>query len=229
MFYCRRGISCSYNSFCCHIDADFNGRFLTGYCCVKTNSIAKSLRPDWGLFVSSFEFLLHLFLIITPIKCIFFTEIPPRPHRDFQIVYRYTSADQYMRRHWIRSLWSVNCDAFLHDWPWISPWIKSMSNELDHYSRDGITIVWSLCHHQQSIVTSSAEPRPSKWDIGTMCKDRHLLSRVRIFSRWTVSALTRGLFWCLFPLLLCNLGNKLKYIHHSLCDIMKKLDGTCMV
>ena len=46
VFYCRHGISYSYNSFCCHIDADFNGRFLTGCCCVKTNSIAKSSRPD---------------------------------------------------------------------------------------------------------------------------------------------------------------------------------------
>ena len=44
VFYCRHGISYSYNSFCRHIGADFNGRFLTGCCCVKTNSIAKSSR-----------------------------------------------------------------------------------------------------------------------------------------------------------------------------------------
>ena len=36
----------SYNSFCRHIGADFNGRFLTGCCCVKTDSIAKRSRPD---------------------------------------------------------------------------------------------------------------------------------------------------------------------------------------
>ena len=44
VFCCRPGISYSYNSFCGHISADFNGRFLTGCCCVKTNSIAKSSR-----------------------------------------------------------------------------------------------------------------------------------------------------------------------------------------
>ena len=47
---------------------------------------------------------------------------------------------------------------FLHDRPWISPWIKSISNEL-----------W---RHQQSIVTSSsAEQKPSEWDTGTMRKE----------------------------------------------------------
>ena len=40
VFHCRHGISYS----CRHIGADFNGRFLTGCCWVKTNSIVKSSR-----------------------------------------------------------------------------------------------------------------------------------------------------------------------------------------
>ena len=35
VFYWHHGISYSYNSFCRHIGADFNGQFLTGCCCVK--------------------------------------------------------------------------------------------------------------------------------------------------------------------------------------------------
>ena len=47
VFYCRHRISYSYNSFCRHIGADFNGWFLTG-CCVKTNNVAKSLRLNYS-------------------------------------------------------------------------------------------------------------------------------------------------------------------------------------
>ena len=42
-----------------------------------------------------------------------------------------------------------------------------------HYLRDCVTIVWSLWHHQQSIMMSTAEQKPSEWDTGTMCKDHH--------------------------------------------------------
>ena len=66
--------------------------------------------------------------------------------------------------------------AFLHDRPWISPWIKSISNELD-----------VICHVFASyclvIVTSS----PIDCDV---------ISKTRV------------LFWCLFPSLLRNSGNK---------------------
>ena len=44
-----------------------------------------------------------------------------------------------------------------------------------HYSRYRVTIVWSLWRHQRSIVTSSAERKPSKWDTATMCKDRRFI------------------------------------------------------
>ena len=43
------------------------------------------------------------------------------------------------------------------------------------YSRDRVTIVWPLWRHQQSIVTSSAEQKPSEWDTATMCKDRRVI------------------------------------------------------
>ena len=42
-----------------------------------------------------------------------------------------------------------------------------------HYSCDVVTIVWSLWCHQQSIVMSSAECKPSDWDTGSMCEDYH--------------------------------------------------------
>ena len=68
---------------------------------------------------------------------------------------------------------------------------------------------------------SSAEPKPSEWDIGTMCKDCRFYHHLWIVAfiiiygfvvlckksndiytllSWrTVSVLTRVLFWCLFP------------------------------
>ena len=41
-----------------------------------------------------------------------------------------------------------------------------------HYSHDQVTIVLPLWRHQQSIMTSSAERKPSERYMGTMCKDR---------------------------------------------------------
>ena len=52
---------------------------------------------------------------------------------------------------------------FLHDRPWISPWIKSKPN-----------LTWSR-HNCLIIVTSSAECKPSEWDTGSMCEDRRYL------------------------------------------------------
>ena len=70
--------------------------------------------------------------------------------------------------------------------------------------------MWSLCHHQQSIVTSSAEHKPSEWDmdrsvrivvfIGSLCR---VINEIMYELWWrTVYAPTRVLFWCLFPSLL---------------------------
>ena len=46
---------------------------------------------------------------------------------------------------------------------------KSISNDLDIT----IHVIASLWRHQQSLVTSSAERKPSEWNMGTMWKDRH--------------------------------------------------------
>ena len=99
-------------------------------------------------------------------------------------------------------------EPFLHGQPWISPWI---SNELD--------ITFHVIASQLSvIVTSSA----NDWDIISRTKTRASESRGRcvkmvVFSSFmdslcrvrnkimyvlpwqTISALTRVLFWCLFP------------------------------
>ena len=56
-----------------------------------------------------------------------------------------------------------------------------------HYSRDRITIVWSLWRHQQSIVTSSTERKPSEWDTGKMCKADRFYSHLWI--RYVVMSL----------------------------------------
>ena len=58
---------------------------------------------------------------------------------------------------------------FLHDQPWVSPWIKLISNELSIIIH---VIMSQLCLRQQSIVTSSAKCKP-------MCEDRRglVLSR----------------------------------------------------
>ena len=89
-----------------------------------------------------------------------------------------------------------------------------------HYSWDRIKIV-SLWRRQQSIVTSSAERRPSEWDTGTMCKDHFFViiygyvncirnKIMYVISSRTVSTFTQVLFLCLFPSLLRNSGNKWK-------------------
>ena len=88
-----------------------------------------------------------------------------------------------------------------------------------HYSHDRITIVWSLWHHQQWIVTSSAKHNQASEARGRCVKlffsysfmDSlcHVRNKIMYVLSWrTVSALTRVLFWYLFPLLLCNSGNK---------------------
>ena len=73
-------------------------------------------------------------------------------------------------------LWRVLVEEiciFLHDRSLISPWTKSISNELDITVH---VIAPQLSDHCDVInimyVTSSAERKPREWDTGTMCKDR---------------------------------------------------------
>ena len=44
-----------------------------------------------------------------------------------------------------------------------------------HYARDRVRIAWSLWHHQQSILTSSTECKPSEWDMGSF-EDHRFIS-----------------------------------------------------
>ena len=69
----------------------------------------------------------------------------------------------------------MNTD-FLHDRPWISPWIKSIYNELDIIIH---VFASRLSGHQQTIVTSSAEGKPKAWGKGTMRKDRRFYRHLR--------------------------------------------------
>ena len=109
---------------------------------------------------------------------------------------------------------------FLHDRPWISPWIKSISNELDitcHVFASQLSghcdvIADRLWRHQQNVMRAS-ETRGSCVKILVLASFMDSLCRVRnkimyvLFWR-TVYALTRLLFGCLFPSLLRNSGNK---------------------
>ena len=91
--------------------------------------------------------------------------------------------------------------VFLHDQPWISPWISQLSCHCDVSSN-------RLWRHQRNKDRAS--------ETGTMCKDRrfmyslcHVRNRMIYVLSWrTVSALTRVLFCYLFPSLLRNSGNK---------------------
>ena len=105
---------------------------------------------------------------------------------------------------------------YLHHRPWISLWIKSISNKLGitchlfasqlsgHYD----VIANRLWCHQQNIKWAS-ETRDDVWRslfsasfIYSLCHLRNKIMYVLLW--WTVFALTRVLFWCLFPSLLCN-------------------------
>ena len=115
---------------------------------------------------------------------------------------------------------SVICLLFLHDRPWILPWIKSISNELDvtcHVFASQLSghcdvIASRLWRHLQNVQRAS-ETRG--WCvkilvlapfIDPLC---HVTNKIMYVLSWrTVSALTRVLFWCLFPSLLRNSGNK---------------------
>ena len=72
-----------------------------------------------------------------------------------------------------RGLHAITKYHFLHDRQWISPWMKSISNELD--------ITLCFLHNCLAIVTlssmivmSSTERKPRERDTGTMCEDRRI-------------------------------------------------------
>ena len=109
---------------------------------------------------------------------------------------------------------------FLHDRPWISPWIKSISNELDitchvfasQFSSHCDVITDRLWRHQQNVMRASepwglcVEILVSASLMDSLCRVRNEIIYVLLWR--TDYALTRVLFWCLFPSLLRNSGNK---------------------
>ena len=109
---------------------------------------------------------------------------------------------------------------FLHDWPWISPWILLISNELDiiihviapQLSGHCDVISNRLWRHQQN-GNRASETRGRCVKLVILFSFIDSLCRVRnkimyVLSWWTVSAPTRVLFWYLFPSLLRKSGNK---------------------
>ena len=105
-------------------------------------------------------------------------------------------------------------DNFLHDRLWISSWIKSISNELDitsHMFASQLSghcdVIANGCHQQN--VKRASETRGLCVNIlvlgsfmDSLCRGRNEIMYVLLWR--TVYALTRVLFWCLFPLLLRN-------------------------
>ena len=100
---------------------------------------------------------------------------------------------------------------FLHDRPWISPCIKSTSNEdiIIHViasQLSGYCDVMNnpLWRHQQNVNLAS-DSRVGVWQsafLSSLCRVKNKL--MHVLSWWAVSALTRVLFWCLFGILFYN-------------------------
>ena len=104
-------------------------------------------------------------------------------------------------------------NKFLHDWPRISPWIKSISNKLDNIfhvhpsrlSRHCDVISNRLWRHQQGVnPTGSMCEAIVKYIF--LCHVRNKM--IYVLSWQTFYAPSLVLFWCLFPSLLRNSGNK---------------------
>ena len=108
---------------------------------------------------------------------------------------------------------------YLHDRSWISPWIKSISNELDitiHVIASQLSghcdvISNRLWHQQNENRASETRGRCVKIVVLSSFMDSfcRVSNRITYVASWrTVSVLTRMLFWYSFPLLLRNSGNK---------------------
>ena len=110
-------------------------------------------------------------------------------------------------------------NIFLHR-SWISPWIKSISNELDiiiHVIASQLSGYYDVINNplwrnqQNATPASEARGRCVKVVVlssfsSSLCRERNKI--MYVLSWRTVSALTRVLFWCLLPSLLRNSGNR---------------------
>ena len=145
---------------------------------------------------------------------------------------------------------SVNNIGFLHDRPWISPWIKSISNELYNTLHVIASQLYGHCdvistrlwrHHQK--VERASEP-PGRYvkivvfifiyGFVMSCNKYSCMKKIYGLSWQSVYALTRVLFWRLY---LRNSGNKhqitlswaytslpLEYIHYFIFNSIDLTD-----
>ena len=110
---------------------------------------------------------------------------------------------------------------FMHDRPWISLWIKSISNQLNITIQMIASQLFGYCdvisnplwHHQQNVNRASKTRVKKVWRSLFLSSFTDSLYRVRnkimyVLAWRTIYALTRVLFWCLCPPLQHNSGNK---------------------
>ena len=118
-----------------------------------------------------------------------------------------------------KRVWLEGIKTFLHDRSWISPWIKSISNELNiiiHVITSQLSgycdvINNRLWRHQQNIkrVRHGVDVWWSSFLSSFLWSICHVRNRIMDALSWgTVSALTRVSFCCLFLSLLRNSGHK---------------------
>ena len=138
--------------------------------------------------------------------------------------------------------------AFLYDRLCISPWIKSISNNLNIIIHVIALQLLGYCdvfknwlwHHQQHVNWVS-ETWVDLWRSLCLWSYMDLLYHVRNIIMYelswqTVYVLTRVLFWCLFSLLLRNSGNKhqnnhlvsAEIVHHLSTYIIKGVPGVIL-
>ena len=151
--------------------------------------------------------------IITMLYTIFLSLLPLVLYVAFEL-YQYCVWMCPGAECWLKML------NFLHNRPWISPWIKTISNELDiicHVFASQLSghcdvIANRLWRHQQNVKRAS---KTRTWCVkilvlasfmDSLCLVRNKIMYVLLWR--TVYALTRVLFWCLFPSLLRNSGKK---------------------
>ena len=134
-------------------------------------------------------------------------------------LYIYICICIYIFLTWLPVNTTIYKSNFLHDRPWISLWIKSISNELDITCHMFASQLFGHCEvianrlwRDQKNVKRTSETR--RWCvkirvlasfIDSLCRVRNKIMYVLLWR--TVYALTRVLFWCLFPSLLHNSGN----------------------
>ena len=120
---------------------------------------------------------------------------------------------------WYNKSW-LSKAAFLHDRPWILPWIKSISNELDitchvfaSQLSDHCDVIANRLWRHQQIIKRASETLDDVWRssflvsfMDSLCRVRNKIMYVLLWR--TVYALTQVLFRCSFPSLLRNSGNK---------------------